>query len=149
MRENYKPIFFTKKNAIVAELGVALGSHSLQIYNNCKPNKLFLIDSWTPLNKNYRIPEKYYKNQETCDKEYNIVYTKVKNLNNINIIRKTTTEAAADFEDEYFDWIYIDAGHWYENVMDDLNNWYPKVKKDGIICGHDWDKKMSSGKLEV
>lgn len=42
------------------------------------------------------------------------------------------------FEDEYFDFIFIDAAHDYKNVMNDLKCWFPKLKKNGIIGGHDY-----------
>jgi hypothetical protein len=43
------------------------------------------------------------------------------------------------FNDEYFDIIYIDGDHSYEGVLRDLKLSYNKVKKNGIICGHDYN----------
>ena len=42
------------------------------------------------------------------------------------------------FENESLDFIFIDACHDYECVVDDLNAWFPKLKKNGIIAGHDY-----------
>jgi predicted O-methyltransferase YrrM len=42
------------------------------------------------------------------------------------------------FQDEYFDFIYIDANHSYEAVKSDLINYIPKVKTGGFIGGHDY-----------
>lgn len=36
------------------------------------------------------------------------------------------------------DLIFIDAAHDYESVRDDIKSLLPFVKKDGIICGHDY-----------
>jgi hypothetical protein len=36
------------------------------------------------------------------------------------------------------DLVYIDACHSYECVRNDLNAWFGKVKKGGIIAGHDY-----------
>lgn len=47
-------------------------------------------------------------------------------------------EEARNFEDSYFDFIFIDADHSYESVVKDLNAWYPKIKKGGIFSGHDY-----------
>lgn len=33
---------------------------------------------------------------------------------------------------------YLDAGHSYEALTADLVAWYPKVRYDGILAGHDW-----------
>jgi len=46
--------------------------------------------------------------------------------------------ASAFFEDESVDAIFIDAGHSYESVMKDLKAWYPKMKKGGMMAGHDF-----------
>jgi len=51
-----------------------------------------------------------------------------------------SVEAAAQFTDEYFDFIYIDSAHWYKDTVEDLNAWQNKVKKGGFIAGHDYDK---------
>lgn len=37
-----------------------------------------------------------------------------------------------------FDFIYIDGDHTYDFVKNDIEIWYPKVKKGGILCGHDY-----------
>lgn len=49
-----------------------------------------------------------------------------------------STEAAQDFEDGYFDWIYIDTDHSYETTRDELELYAPKMKPGGIIAGHDY-----------
>lgn len=43
------------------------------------------------------------------------------------------------FNDESFDFIFIDGGHDYETVIEDIKGWYPKLKKDGVFGGHDID----------
>jgi len=37
-----------------------------------------------------------------------------------------------------FDFVFIDADHTYESVKKDILAWYPKVKKGGIIAGHNY-----------
>lgn len=38
----------------------------------------------------------------------------------------------------FFDFIYIDAGHTYEEVKDDLNGWWPKLRVGGTFMGDDY-----------
>jgi hypothetical protein len=47
--------------------------------------------------------------------------------------------AAALFAPRTFDLVYIDASHVEENVLADLEAWYPKVRPGGLLCGHDWN----------
>lgn len=42
------------------------------------------------------------------------------------------------FPNKYFDWVYIDADHWYRSVVRDIALSLPKVRPGGIIAGHDF-----------
>jgi hypothetical protein len=55
-----------------------------------------------------------------------------------DIIKDTSVNAANQFKNNSIDYIMIDAGHTYEDVMLDLNTWYKKVKPGGIISGDDY-----------
>jgi tRNA(Arg) A34 adenosine deaminase TadA len=44
------------------------------------------------------------------------------------------------FAEESLDFIYIDANHKYEFVLQDLKLWFPKLRKGGIFAGHDFLK---------
>ena len=55
----------------------------------------------------------------------------------IETLRMRSTDAAATFEDSSCDFVFIDASHKYEDVLDDLEAWYPKVKDGGVLAGHD------------
>jgi len=52
--------------------------------------------------------------------------------------RMTTDEAVLLFEDASLDAVFIDADHRYEAVRRDIANWMPKVRKGGILAGHDY-----------
>jgi predicted O-methyltransferase YrrM len=63
---------------------------------------------------------------------------RTKDYKNISLVQKTSDDAVLDFTDESFDFIYIDGIHQYENVKQDIINYLPKVKKGGVIGGHDY-----------
>ena len=57
---------------------------------------------------------------------------------NIIKIKKWSKDAAKMYEDGFFDFIYIDADHRYEEVIKDIRNWKSKVKVGGYLGGHDY-----------
>lgn len=56
----------------------------------------------------------------------------------INTIRGSSHEVHTQFEDESVDFVFIDGDHNTDAVLKDLKGWYPKVKRGGIISGHDY-----------
>lgn len=54
------------------------------------------------------------------------------------MIRAESKVAAAMFEDNSLDFVYIDANHAYDYVVEDIALWYPKIKNDGFLLGHDY-----------
>lgn len=76
--------------------------------------------------------------QNDFDLLYSDVCEKFLNRNNVEIIRKNSKEALESFPDKYFDWIYIDASHNYDDVLNDLELSRLKLKKNGSIVGDDY-----------
>jgi len=59
----------------------------------------------------------------------------------LNLIKCKTDDAKDKIKDNSVDLMFIDAGHSYEQVTKDLINYWPKLKKDGILLGHDYRHK--------
>jgi hypothetical protein len=47
-------------------------------------------------------------------------------------------EVLSTFPDHYFDWLYLDTTHSYEQTKKELDLLKIKVKIDGLILGNDW-----------
>ena len=77
------------------------------------------------------------------------VYQKVKNYfiphDQVQLYRGYSTEVSFQFEDEAYDWVYIDAAHDYEGVMADIIAYSAKVKPGGYIAGHNYSPTEHSG----
>jgi hypothetical protein len=64
-------------------------------------------------------------------------------------INKDSREAHKDFENNFFDLIFIDGHHGYEECLTDMKLWYPKLKKNGIFAGHDlWTESVQRAVYE-
>jgi hypothetical protein len=59
-------------------------------------------------------------------------------INLINPIRTDSVSASKMYADESLDAVFIDADHRYESVRSDILAWMPKIKKGGILAGHDY-----------
>lgn len=57
----------------------------------------------------------------------------------VNPLRMSSVEAAATFADGSVDFVLLDGGHTYEDVMADFAAWLPKLKPGGTIAGDDWN----------
>jgi len=142
-----------KKNSIIAEIGVWKGDFSQKIVENCKPNKFILVDSWI-FDKTIRgcapqVEDKEPLNQIYFDQAYNETKLKFKYHSNVSIYKSNSKEASKKFEDNFFDYIYIDAEHSYSAVRQDLEYWFPKLKKNGYIFGDDYHWREEDYSLSV
>lgn len=56
----------------------------------------------------------------------------------IHKIKGVSWETAEKFDDASIDFVFIDADHAYESVKKDILAWFPKVRRGGILAGHDY-----------
>lgn len=54
------------------------------------------------------------------------------------VIKGNSIECSKQFPDKYFDFVFIDANHTYEDVKADILAYLPKIKDGGVIAGHDY-----------
>ena len=58
--------------------------------------------------------------------------------NKIKFIKKSSNDALKEIPSN-LDYIYLDGNHNYEYIKQDLENYYKKTRKGGILAGHDID----------
>lgn len=64
---------------------------------------------------------------------------------NCKFLRLPSIDAAAHFADESLDFVYIDGNHGLLWVIQDLCYWVPKVRRGGIVSGHDFIQRRHTG----
>ena len=121
------------KGGLVAEIGVDEGVFSGHIYRICKPEKLYLIDSWN--SKRYGL-----------DKMNHVFH--LFDVINVDVLKADSVQSATMFKDYLFDFIYLDTDHSYELTKKELEVWRLKIKQSGIIAGHDYTKGNFKGLVQ-
>lgn len=99
--------------------------------------KFFTVDTWEGSGtEGDHDQDKWVKE----GKLYNKFKDNLSEVSNYYIpLRMTTSEASNHFVDGTVDIVFVDAEHSYEGVKNDILKWEPKVRKGGIISGHDYD----------
>ena len=122
---------YIKNKKIIVEIGTDTGNLAEFILKNNQECHLFCIDPYL----NYPEYEDTL-NLTSNDIKFNNVKDRLNVYSNrITFIRKFSHDALSDIPDA--DFIYIDGNHKYKYVLEDLNDWYPKLKSGGIIIGDD------------
>ncbi|CAK9083024.1 BRCT domain-containing protein [Durusdinium trenchii] len=67
----------------------------------------------------------------------------------VNLIRKTSEEAAGFVGLDYFDLVFIDGDHTFEAAQRDIQVWKRRVRPGGIIAGHDFSLFHAAVSLAV
>ena len=126
---------FGDKPVIGVEVGTSEGVNAKVVLDNWKEiTKLWCVDCWLA----YKEYTDYtLESDQTLLRNACIINTVTRPK--MHIITDLSIEAAKGFEDKSVDFVYIDANHAYKYVREDILAWLPKVKKGGIIGGHDWD----------
>ena len=134
------------RHLIGAEIGVGYGENAKKILNFLNIEHLVLVDPWkgyvdylTGIRSDDSFAENLYKE----------VKNKFSNNPKVRIIRDYSINAAKKFDNEYFDFVYIDGDHSCEAVTKDLASWYPKLKKFGVMCGDDYGHPSGVGVIEA
>jgi predicted O-methyltransferase YrrM len=112
------------------EVGVQQGLFSECL---CKHGfKMYSVDSWIH------------------DAEYEVIAREKLGKLDCTIIKDWSVNAAKQFKDESVDFVYIDASHDEKNCREDIEAWDPKVRKGGVVSGHDFsDEDAAWGVIEA
>ena len=152
-RDDLPQFFLDMGYKVGAEIGVYKGEYTKKFLD--VGIKMYGIDPWRAYN-NYNEyqslnPKSEYRNigiRKSLGKfqsRQDFLYAHTQRLladhlksGLCKLIRKTSMEAIEDFEDESLDFVYIDGHHGFRYVAEDLCEWTPKVKKGGVVSGHDY-----------
>jgi len=126
-----------KKVDKIVEIGVSYGNNAWRMCRSLRPKECHLVDPYVD------TPENVVSKEDNADA--NVPFELAKHLLstlpvNATFHKQPSNVAYKKFDDEYFDFIYIDGDHSYKAVKEDIELWYPKLRKGGIIAGDDYHK---------
>ena len=123
------------KNLMVVEIGCWEGLSTAIIANEIKgKGKLFAVDHWKG-NPGTLIEQKALLTDIYAYFQLNMKRLDVWDVINPMVMDSET--AASICADGILDFVFIDANHIYPSIKKDIEIWLPKLKPDGILCGHD------------
>jgi hypothetical protein len=133
------------KGSVGAEIGVWRGDFSSRILSVVQPARLHLVDPWK-FEASSGYERALYggavaKNQAEMDGIYEAVLRRFAQEAETGVVlvhRGPSAQIGMQFDDAYFDWVYIDGNHLYEYVKTDLEVFATKVKPGGLLTGDDY-----------
>lgn len=130
-------LFAELKFTTGVEIGTDQGEYA-EVLSKTIPNlKLYCVDPWKTEAYEQGYQPESFEGQEYFDKRLNDTMKRLEGFN-CTIVRKTSMEAVNTFADNSFDFVYIDGNHDFLNVTQDIHYWTKKVRKGGIVSGHDF-----------
>jgi len=132
-----------KTNLIGVEIGVDSGLNAVNILTHLDIKKLYLIDPWVHYGgmsghgamSPEDAVEKCYEHTVKITEQFK---------DKVVIIRDFSSDVVGDIPNN-LNFVYIDGNHRFEYVLQDIENYLPKITSNGQIAGHDF----KSGELGV
>ena len=116
------------------EIGVSTGVNSYILLEEC-PNisKIVGVDPF----EEYQDWSSFV-HQDHQDSMYTLFLENIEHMKDkFELIKLKSCNAAPRLKDNEYDFLFIDGDHSMRAVLTDLDKYVPKVKKGGIIAGHD------------
>ena len=155
-----------KTSLRILEIGSWLGASALlwaesirQFGNDgiVKNSRIIAVDSWNPILSSEDLEHQHYREFVAAakdDRAYKIFCHNAELGSRrygvpIDHIKGRSEEILPDLPPNTFDIVYVDAGHYYDDVIVDIEYAKNLVVDGGIICGDDLNLILSDTDLEV
>jgi len=123
------------KPVVGCEIGVAAGENAEWILKTLNVKRLYLVDPYKPYLEDGIMRSHYVSGGNDA------LLRLFKYREKIRWMPMTSSDAVLRIK-EPLDFVYIDGNHSYLNCLNDIGFYYPKVRKGGIIGGHNFEAKF-------
>lgn len=118
-----------------AEIGVREGRYSEALCRGINGLELLCVDLWGA----------YYHFDAAGGAAHYATASRRLEPYRATLVKKQSMAAANNVPDASLDFVYIDADHRFDFVMEDLIEWTKKVRPGGIVSGHDYYRFRNAG----
>jgi hypothetical protein len=121
-----------------AEIGVSTGRFTTFLCMLLPDMRMIAVDPWVPQPDNEG--KETWTQGWNHEKSYKAFKAKVEASfpSRVQIIRDFSVNAAKLVADGRLDFVFIDADHSYEACKADIEAWTPKLRRGGLLAGHDY-----------
>lgn len=105
--------------------GRSISFLAVEVINSNKKISIHCIDNWSQ----YGVKDVFLENIKPISSY-------------INVVESISWDAANLYKDNSIDFCFVDADHKYESVKKDILSWLPKVKRGGVLAGHDYNPNV-------
>jgi hypothetical protein len=137
-----------EKGLAICEVGVGIGGFSRFLIDHMKPGKFVAIDLFDLHTKPllWGKPPTALFGSRTHRGFYEETFAYARGI--MSVREGLSHECLAECPDAYFDILYIDAGHTYEDVVRDAAAGASKVKQNGLLVFNDYTLHDHLGEAE-
>ena len=122
-----------------AEVGVQNGNNASKVLRRCPAIHLYLVDRWENITPDPNGERVGCENWDAIEGKKRAMRKVHSYKDRVTVLHGSSVDMAKKVEDGSLDIVFIDADHRYSGVKADIEAWTPKVRKGGIVCGHDFD----------
>jgi hypothetical protein len=128
------------QDAVIAEVGVALGGFSEAILQRCRPRRFLAIDRFDlhELPELWGVSTTEHFGGRTHGEFYRDRFAAEIARGQLEMVKGDSATAISDLPNGGIDLFYVDADHTYDGARRDLEAILPKIKPDGWIVMNDY-----------
>ena len=123
------------------EVGVLDGKHAKIILDNWEGKHFYGVDPFmdpTATRNHQKVKVYQLEDSDWENVMRNAQQTLEPYKHRATLMVLDSVTASQQFHDGVLDWVYLDGRHHYDGVIEDIQVWIPKIRKGGVMAGHDY-----------
>ena len=124
----------------ICEVGSFRGVSS-EVFLSHQPKEATFVDIWGK-DESYRQSNWAFDKKkiywDEIKKEFIERVGRYKDKTIIKVFHDYSDRASLSVDESSLDFVYLDGDHSKDAVIKDIENWLPKIKQGGFLCGHDY-----------